>query len=202
MIDPDKILAVCGFSRSGTTLTMRMLYAAGVPVQADDHISFEWAVADVTAVPERSAYWWQSCRGKAVKLLEPHRLDLPREADFHLLWCQRDLLHQALSQLKLLNRWMGLRPTRGDIIRTIRGIAEDTLHVRSALHLNWPKAKFLVLNFDETLAQPRQTAVGLCEWAGVEPTEPRLASMVRQVLPRGPECHPQMLEETFTEPVL
>lgn len=196
----SKILAVTGFPRSGTTLTMRMLYVAGVPVMADSKISFEHSALEGFARLPRQ--WWSECEGGAVKILEPHRHSLPADADFNFVWCQRDPLQQAKSQLKILGQWMGLQPQRGDLMRLAQGGLRDTPIIQALLQAHWPDAKFAVLFFEQTLAHPQETARQLCHWAGLEATPARVALMAAQVLPRGPGCYPGMLEEMLTEPKL
>jgi hypothetical protein len=195
-----KILAVTGFPRSGTTLTMRMLYVAGVPVMASSKISFEHEALE--GFPRLPMSWWEECQGGAVKILEPHRHALPLEADFDFVWCRRDPLQQGKSQLKLLGQWMGLARQPGDLMRMAQGNLRDTPLIQAGLQEHWPNAKFMVLFFEQTLAQPRETAKQLCHWAGLEPTEARVALMAAQVLPRGPGCYPGMLEDLLTEPKL
>jgi hypothetical protein len=199
MIDPDRILAVCGFPRSGTTLTMRMLYAAGVPVMADSLISFE-VLANPVVDEERDLAWWYSCRGKAVKLLEPHRMALPRVVPFNFVWCQRDFREQARSNRKVLQSWNGLHTPASALSGMMRGLQRDTFAVQAGLQEHWPEGKFCVLQFEQTLSQPRETARQLCLWAGVEPDDARVDLMAAQVLPRGPGCYPGMLEEMLVEP--
>lgn len=196
----SKILAVVGFPRSGTTLTMRMLYVAGVPVMASSKISFEhFALESFQRLPPQ---WWSECEGGAVKILEPHRHCLPRDADFDFVWCQRDPFQQARSELKILRHWHGIQAAPGDHLKMIQGLLRDTPVVQALLQEHWPQAKFAVLNFEQTLRQPAQTAQQLCHWANLDPTPERVARMAAQVLPRGPSCYSGMLEEMLTEPKL
>lgn len=198
MIDPQRILAVCGFPRSGTTLTMRLLHAAGVPVVADNLLSFECERASVTTPHRlRDGEWWESCRGKAVKLLEPQHLNLPRGLPLQLVWCQRDPLQQAKSQLKILRFWCGLKASSGDLSRMVKGLRQDTPRVQAALQEAYPEARFLICFFEDTLKEPGLMSTHLCRWAGLDPAPERVAAMVRQVLPRGAGCLPYLLEETL-----
>lgn len=196
-MNPDKILAVVGFSRSGTSLTMRLLHAAGVPVVADNHLSFECAEADIANPPSwRTEGWWRGCQGKAVKLLEPQRLGLPAGLDFDFVWCQRSAREQAKSQLKLLRAWVAPIPFGPDEVqRMMEGCIRDTATVQGLLQRGFPRARFCLLHFERTLTHPRETAQLLCRFIGAEPGEERLAAMTRQVLPRGTGCYPGMFEE-------
>ena len=72
---------VTGFGRCGSTMLMRMLDAGGMPVVADSRASFE---SELFRVPKPTD--WQQYRGRAIKVLDPHRWCFPSAQDVRFLF--------------------------------------------------------------------------------------------------------------------
>jgi len=51
-------------------------------------------------------------RGHAIKVLDPHKVELPR-AEYLAIWLDRDLKQQAKSQAKFLRMMCGIQPAPG-----------------------------------------------------------------------------------------
>jgi hypothetical protein len=93
----DPIILVSGFGRCGTSLVMQMLSAAGI---------------DCTGLPPTweekppkgadAAYWVEHYAGRAIKVLDPHRLCPPKGPAYRVIWLDRNIRQQALSHLKFL----------------------------------------------------------------------------------------------------
>lgn len=180
------VIAVVGFPRSGTSLLMRMLHHGGVGVVADNSQSYETGRASVMS-PDQS--WLRECGGKAVKLLEPHRLELPK-IRYDFLWCERDPTQQAKSQVKLLRGMAGFK-IPADAWRQMReGIEEDTPSVKAELR-GFPQARMWTVRFEAMLACPLVVASGVARFLA---RDLNVEAMAAQVVKRSPKCYEGFLE--------
>ena len=95
-------LYVCGLGRCGTTLVMRMLAAGGAPVVGEAPAFERFTQAELTdpALVEAEV------RGRAIKVLEPHRLGpnhpLLAVRPRHAILLSRETAEQAKSQLHFI----------------------------------------------------------------------------------------------------
>lgn len=96
MESSNPTIIVCGLGRSGSSLLMRMLYAAKVPVFASEQVTFETMHS-----VKRVGRWIHHAEGMAVKILDPVKYGpYATKGSFLFIWCQRDFREQALSHLK------------------------------------------------------------------------------------------------------
>jgi hypothetical protein len=110
------ITIVSGLPRSGTSMMMQMLVAAGLPPLTDDlrqadadnprgYLEYE-PVKQTRADPA----WLAAARGKVVKMVHILLLDLPAGYDYRIVMMQRDLDEVIASQFKMLERSGRPRP--------------------------------------------------------------------------------------------
>lgn len=109
--DPaQEFLIVSGLPRSGTSLMMQMLHAAGVPTMTDERRApdennergyFEWE--DIKKLPQETRII-EKASGRAVKVISMLLPSLPRRHRFRILFMNRDLAAIAASQEKLRAR--------------------------------------------------------------------------------------------------
>ena len=88
---------VAGFGRCGTSLTMAMLQAGGLPVSGSETV-FENAGFSPVRTEVR---WLNSQHGRIVKWVCPLSTWCPGEIEARTLWLERDPQEQARSQVKL-----------------------------------------------------------------------------------------------------
>jgi hypothetical protein len=104
----DFVTIVTGVQRSGTSLMMRLLEAAGMPVLTDNvrlpdadnpngYYEFE-AVKQVRQDPR----WVPRARGCAVKMVYRLLHEMPREFDYRVIFMRRDLQEIVRSQTSML----------------------------------------------------------------------------------------------------
>ena len=119
---PEEIIVVSGLPRSGTSLMMQILQAAGVPPftdnkrQADDsnpkgYYEHE-KIAALLSSPDKS--WIKNARGTAIKVIAPLLAGLPRTLKipdsepeplrYRLLFMERDMEEILQSQSAMLQR--------------------------------------------------------------------------------------------------
>lgn len=184
------ITVVAGLTRSGTSLMMQILDAAGVPL------------ADGTGYPAYEVEWnlhptaadLAACEDRAVKLLDLHLVGdagLPPGA-YQFIWMRRDPTEQARSMLKFM-RAMGVQVPRNPPARLVRSIVTD-----SERALQWipRRGQTLHVAFEALIDNPEQTIPRVLAWVGVAPPDrlPDLGRVLRVVRPRPSTCLPTLLE--------
>lgn len=106
------VIVVSGLPRSGTSMAMRMLQAAGIPVVADGVRSADEdnprgyfedeRVKDLESTDD--AGWLREARGKAIKIVSFFLKDLPASNRYRVIFMRRDLAEVLASQAKMLDR--------------------------------------------------------------------------------------------------
>src|SRR5690606_26619418 len=98
------------------------------------------------------------CRGKAVKVLDPHRHTPPSGFRYRVIWMRRNLREQARSLVKFLRLVGGvdIEPDR-DVLRSFEnGIENDRIAAHRKLR---PLADaWQYLHFEDVLARPIDAA--------------------------------------------
>lgn len=187
----DPITLISGFGRCGSSLTMQMLAAGGMRV-AGKAPAFECEEARPTRAdfaPIDTA-WLERHRGAAIKLLDPHRFLLPR-SDYRVVWLNRNLREQARSQCKFATMLLGVPTDRHTRKLFERSYAEDRPKALAALRR--AGAEILQIDFEDLIGAERETtALSLAEFIA-RPLD--IDRMLAAVLPRGPECRPDLAIE-------
>jgi hypothetical protein len=177
---------VTGFGRCGSTMVMRMLDAAGMPVVADSRASFE---SDLFRQPRLMD--WNQFAGRAIKVLDPHRWCFPAASNVRFLFLARFPIDQARSQGKLL-RACGVPVSRQQVAGIAKSLVDD--YDRFRFHLQ--PHPFLVLRFEHILFKPAREAARIGAFLGEGFSTPeaieRMAGVVER---RKPACRPDMSYE-------
>lgn len=182
----DPIVAVVGMPRSGTSLTMSMLEAGGVPIYCEpDNLGSSYESEAVLDLPSDASFL-DDCAGKAIKLLEPLRYRPPTTHRYDFVWTSRRHKEQARSHRKLLRMtgFEGAFPF-GPLVASLR---EDEKRALAVLR-RYPGSRLHVLRFERLLADPLAAARG---YLWLDPD--RIPAMAARVVERGPKCLPYMLE--------
>ena len=106
------IVVVSGLPRSGTSMTMKMLEAGGVPIVTDGkrtadesnpkgYFEFE-PVMRLHEDPDKR--WLVEARGKAVKIISFLLASLPETHNYKVIFMHRDLHEVMASQSKMLEK--------------------------------------------------------------------------------------------------
>ena len=106
------IVVVSGLPRSGTSMTMKMLEAGGVPIVTDGkrtadesnpkgYFEFE-PVMRLQKDPDKR--WLVEARGKAVKIISFLLASLPETHNYKVIFMHRDLHEVMASQSKMLEQ--------------------------------------------------------------------------------------------------
>jgi hypothetical protein len=109
----EPIVVVSGLPRSGTSMAMQMLAAAGVPVVTDgirkageDNPKGYYEDERVKELHKDDAdrSWIRDARGKAIKIISFLLKDLPETNNYKVIFMQRALPEVLTSQKKMLER--------------------------------------------------------------------------------------------------
>jgi hypothetical protein len=131
---------------------------------------------------------------EAVKVLEP-ATDTPRAGDYRCIWLDRDQKQQAKSWAKWYRVKHGGSDNRAHRKHALIELRRDRAkHLAATRRLS--SVPPLMMRFESILREPGAAARALCDFVGRELDEDR---MVAGVLRRGPECQPQVLEDTLSQ---
>ncbi len=107
----ERIVVVSGLPRSGTSLMMMMLDAAGIPPMQDyvrtaddDNPKGYYEYERVKKMPEGDTAWVKDARGKSVKVITALLEHLPSKFKYNVIVMRREMDEILASQKKMLER--------------------------------------------------------------------------------------------------
>jgi hypothetical protein len=157
-MDQDTILIVSGLPRSGTSMMMKMLESAGVPVLTDnirtadqDNPKGYYEFEQVKQIKDDKT-WLPEAQGKAVKMVAGLLKHLPADYAYKIIFMQRDMDEILASQRQMLIR-------RGE---AHEGISDDRMGTLFRRHIEqvqaWlatqPNIEVLYVHYGKVLAEP------------------------------------------------
>jgi hypothetical protein len=151
-LSKDKpFIAIAGLARCGTSLTMQMLQAAGIPCIGD------WPAFEVDEVNHRpiNPTWLARFPGHAFKWLDPHLSPMPETVPRIIIWLDRDPVQQAKSQAKFTTELAGfVPPNRAHMRRWAASLRTDRTEVLRGL-AGYLK---LIVRFEDLIDHPERVA--------------------------------------------
>ena len=162
------ITIVTGLPRSGTSLMMQMLAAAGVPVLSDgarkaDADNPHGYLEDARVMALHSnASWLGEARGRALKVVAPLLPSLPREHDYRVVWMQRDLDEVLASQARMLERAGHEAGADDTVLR--RAFEKQVETARADFQVRG--APILDVDYARAVAEPLAVAREVCVFLG------------------------------------
>jgi len=194
MNEHPRIIVVAGYGRCGSTMVMQMLAAGGCPMTG------EWPAYEVPESLELSAAWLAEHDGMAVKVLDPHKHPFPAGPDYRVIWLDRNSEQQARSLAKFLGELVNLRLTDADVEKFRQSYRAERPKVMALFRD--VGATVLPVRFESILLSPKTAAAQLAGFVGGLDA----AAMAQVVLPRSPECRPdlavEMLQVRFSGPAV
>lgn len=179
-------IIVAGMGRCGTSLTMQMLHCAGVPCIGtfpafeSEHSSFK------AFDPEFLA----SLSGKAMKIIDPKRMTIPKLQNHVVIWLDRDPRQQAASIAKMIS------PVSGAVDRNgRRRLARSLTSDRLPNMLAFEGAPMLIVRFEDLINATLINCSSIASFLANFGWEIDPFVMAEAVLERGSDCLPYMLEE-------
>lgn len=181
-------IVVAGPGRCGSSLTMQMLHAGGIPCVG------EWPdFEDERAGIPLNRPWFEGLHSVAVKRLDIHRdSTMPRSAI--VIWLDRDHDQQAKSTLKLLkSQFSGISDNRQARRAIEASLARDAVTCKIAiLKTHFPS---MAVRFETLVSDPRGVVAIISAHikynAGYDLDQEKA---ITALIPRSPNCLPNMLE--------
>ncbi len=158
------LVVVSGLPRSGTSLLMQMLAAAGLSLVTDAHRAADESnpcgyLEDerVKRLPfDRDRSWLNEARGQAIKIVAPLLHCVPADLPLKIIFMQRPPAELLASQHAMLWREGKSRPS-GGVAALARGFADLLAQVNLLLNQR-PKWELLPLSFHDAVHRPEETA--------------------------------------------
>jgi hypothetical protein len=186
----DAILVVSGLPRSGTSMSMKMLEAAGIPLVMDgirvadqDNPKGYYELERVKELDKGGdKTWLKEARGKAVKIISfllPH---LPESNNYRILCMNRDFREILASQAKMLERRSEESETSDE---RMTELYQDHLLKIKRLIKGAPHFECLELEYKQTIENPRGTAERINEFLGGNLDVDKMTGVVDEQLYRN-----------------
>ena len=184
----DVIILVSGLPRSGTSLTMQMLEAGGLPILKDDIRAADadnpkgyYEFERVKQVAQDQA-WLEEAKGKGVKLVSALLLDLPNTYTYRVIFMRRKMEEILASQKTMLQR--SGKPTDA--------ISDDKMAALFRKHLiqveKWiseqPNVQVLYVSYNEMIADPIKEIERIHQFLGNELDTEKMVSVIDRTLYR------------------
>ncbi len=184
------IVVVSGLPRSGTSMAMKMLDAAGLELVTDNErladednpkgYFEDERIKNLEGMEDKA--WLRNARGKGVKVISFLLKDLPRDNNYKVIFMRRDLDEVLASQAKMLER----REEDHDIgDDDMRSMWENHLWRSNYLLKNDPAFEFIEVHYRDVLGQPLIEAGRIAAFIGREGKVDAMAGVVDKNLYRN-----------------
>jgi predicted AlkP superfamily phosphohydrolase/phosphomutase/Tfp pilus assembly protein PilF len=186
---PLELVVVSGLPRSGTSLMMQMLQAAGVPILCDGERAadadnpagyLEWeAIKRIPSQPELM----RQAAGKAIKVVSPLVPHLPRTHRYRIIFVDRPIEEVLQSQGKMReHRAAAHSPDEARLSKVMAAHRGAIL----ALLQNSPNVQLLVVPYPDLIANPSRWTAAVSEFLGSRaPAPEQMANVIRPELYRN-----------------
>lgn len=190
------VIVVSGLGRCGSSLVMQMLHAGGMACIGDAP-DFEDSVNTGGHVDDQ---WLAMQAGRAVKILDPHRVGGGSPKTHRLvIWLDRDVDEQAKSHSKFLHHMAGMPLFN----REQRRLCANSLkRDRARALVQFKGQPILLMPFEMLIGKPLEAAGLIVDHLRVDQLRFRhpldIAAMAAVVVPRTIECMPDLsIEESL-----
>ena len=167
----EPVIVVSGLPRSGTSMAMKMLDAAGVDTTTDGERTADEdnpkgyfedeRVKDLENLEDLS--WIRDSRGKAIKVISFLLKTLPAENNYKVIFMRRDLDEVLASQKKMLER-RGEEDTTDD--KQMRELWKNHLWRSNYMLKNQAQFESIEILYSDVLANPEKNARLVAEFIG------------------------------------
>lgn len=169
----NRIVIVSGLPRSGTSLMMSMLDAAGIPPMQDhirtaddDNPKGYYEYERVKKMPEGDVSWVKDARGKAVKVIATLLEHLPKKYGYDVIVMRREMDEILASQKKMLVR----RGEDPDKVSDTEMAQYFQAHFTKVM--DWLKGqkhmRFVEVSYNEMLSSPEEEIEKINQFLGGE----------------------------------
>ena len=186
----DEVIIVSGLPRSGTSMMMKMLDAAGLPIMTDHERTadednpkgyFEYERVKNLA-EEQDKSWVREARGKVVKVISHLLAELPDENFYRVILMRRDVSEILASQNKMLDRRGEENPIEDEKAKEqyLRHLVDVQYLARKR-----PNFEMIEVNYRGALEDPLPFATAVNEFLGGRFDVEAMASVVDPELYRN-----------------
>jgi len=186
----DEIIVVSGLPRSGTSMMMKMLKAADLPIMTDREREadidnpegyFEYErVKELGDETDKS--WVRQARGKVLKVISHLLEELPDDNFYQVILMRRDLDEVLASQNKMLDRRGEENPIEDQQAKDayLRHLVQIRFRLRDR-----PNFELLEANYSRALEEPEEFARKIRDYLGRELDVGAMAGVVDRDLYRN-----------------
>jgi hypothetical protein len=186
----EPIIIVSGLPRSGTSMMMKMLDAAGIPIMTDavrtadidnpkGYFEYE-RVKDLEKETDRS--WVRDARGKALKVISWLLKDLPDDNDYKIVFMRRDIDEVLASQNKMLAHRGEDNTTDDETMAEAYRNHLASVRIMARKKPNWT---MIEIRYDEAIRDPEGVARKVNEFLGGRYDVRRMVDAVDEKLYRN-----------------
>lgn len=175
-----EIIIISGLGRCGSSLTMQMLNAAGIPCNGK-YPAFE---DDRGSLSSPDPKWLKNQQGRATKILLPYMYPfLP--GNYKFIWVDRTPIEQAKSQAKFAHMFVQQEKTREDLASNIKMFFHAYEKDKKRSFKTMKKLGLILpITFEDLIMSPEKTAKQICDFLNI----PFKQEMVDVVISRSPEA--------------
>lgn len=176
------IIIVSGLPRSGTSMTMKMLEAGGIPPLTDqirsadeDNPKGYYEYERAKKLRDGDISWIPNAEGKAVKIIGALLVNMPSDYEYRVLFMRRDMNEILASQAKMLEN-------RGEENK----IDDETMATLFSKHVKevekWmdsqPNLKYIDVDYNIVLKNPEPNIRKINQFLGGDLDESAMLSVV------------------------
>ena len=163
--EQPSVTVVSGLPRSGTSMMMRMLEAAGIDIVADDYRTPDdnnpngyYEFSGVKQMEDGDIRWLENAPGRAIKVVSALLQHLPDGYNYKVIFMQRELHEVVTSQRVMLEREG--KPARFDDGEMAQVFAGHLERVKAWLAKK-PNMDVIYINYNEVLETAGENLVHL-----------------------------------------
>ncbi len=185
----SRVIIVTGLPRSGTSLLMQMLHAAGVEILCDEQREPDGdnprGYFEYTPVKrlDRDSAWVEAAQGKALKVVAPLLPHLPVALRYDVIFIDR-ALEEVLASQQVMMKNRGFDAPTPEQDAALRTLFEKSLAAAKMWLAACPDVRCLNLSHAQLLANSQQEAAKIAAFLGVETQAEALARVVDSTLYR------------------
>jgi hypothetical protein len=168
----EDVIVVSGLPRSGTSMMMKMLEAAGFSVMTDGQREADIdnpkgyfedeRVKDLERSEDKA--WVRDARGKVLKVISFLIKDLPDENSYRIIFMRRDIDEVIASQNKMIHR-LGTQDTAANDAEVKKLYQRHLVQVKALVEKK-PNMAMVDVNHRRAIADPRYAAMVVNEFLG------------------------------------
>jgi hypothetical protein len=186
-MDQEEIIIVSGLPRSGTSMMMQMLEAAGLRAltdnvrQADEDNPKGYFELEGAKSIARDTSWLPQARGKVVKMISALLRHLPAEYRYRIIFLRREMAEILASQRQMLLR---RGEPAGDDDAKMAGLFERHLRQVESWISQQPNMRVLFVSYNEILKHRVEQAKALNQFMDNQLDVDAMLQVVDQALHR------------------